>query len=130
MKNTGLSVFRIGICTLCLLLAAVFLAGSFLALAQTSQDLPPIAQNLDFTTFRDVPLVERFSAVDPEGGAVTFEIVTRPKRGAAMSNEDGTFVYTPRGRFRGRDSFCYVAVDACGNVSPKATVRINVIKQR
>ena len=118
MKNTARFLYA-----LCLLL----FVGSFLHTV-SAHSPPPVAKDLDFTTFRNVPLIERFSAVEPEGGAVTFEIVTQPRRGTAVSNEDGTFIYTPRERFRGKDSFSYVAVDACGNVSPAATVRINVIK--
>lgn len=111
-------------------------AGGFLSLAAlaespsgTSSNLPPIAENLEFSTFRDVPINEPFSAADPEGDAVTFEIVTHPRRGTVSTFGDGTFIYTPRERFRGRDSFGYVAVDAYGNVSAEATVRINVKRQ-
>jgi len=105
----------------------------FAAMAATTSDIasnaPPIAENLEFSTFRDVPIIEKLSSADPEGDAVTFEIVTQPTRGSVTILYDGSFIYTPRERFRGRDSFGYVAVDSLGNVSPEATVRINVKRQ-
>jgi hypothetical protein len=92
--------------------------------------MPPIAENLEFTTFRDVALTERLRAIDPDGDAVTFEIITPPRRGeASLAAPDGMFVYTPRDGWRGRDSFAYVAIDSAGNVSAEATVRITVNRQ-
>ena len=128
--------FRTVIIALCISLACGFLTVNLTALAESaaapkslSGNVPPIAENLEFSTFRDVPLTETLSATDPDGDAVTFEITAPPKKGEAAAAPDGVFIYTPKAGFRGRDSFTYVAVDIAGNVSSEATVRISVKKR-
>jgi hypothetical protein len=89
----------------------------------------PIAENLNYGTFKAVPITGRFSANDPDGDAFTFEITSQPKKGAAISEGDGAFVYSPNDNARGKDSFEYVAVDERGNVSVPATVSITIRKR-
>jgi len=132
--NIKKTAVRAAIGVLCLALTAGFIAESLMALAQTASspamtNSPPTAKSFELSTFRDVPVTGRFSASDPDGGALTFEIVMPPKRGALTATEDGTFIYSPRERSRGRDSFTYVAVDSAGNVSDPATVSITVRRQ-
>ena len=124
------------IIALCILLACGFLTANLTALAENSTspkslygNIPPIAENLEFFTFRDVPLTEKFSATDPDGDPVTFEITSPPKKGEAAAAPDGVFMYSPKAGFKGSDSFSYVAVDTSGNVSSEATVRIFVKKR-
>ena len=97
-------------------------------LSQANQ--PPVAQNLELTTYRDTALTARFSAVDPEGDLITYQLLRKPARGAVTLPEDGsdTFVYTPYEGKTGKDTFTYVAVDAVGNTSPSATVEITIEK--
>ena len=128
--------FRTVIMALCISLACGFLTANLTALAESaaaprglSGNVPPIAETLEFSTFRDVPLTERLSSTDPDGDAVTFEITAPPRKGDIAVASDGAFVYTPKAGFRGRDSFSYVAVDTAGNVSSEAAVRINVKKR-
>ena len=130
------TILRAIIFILCITLAGGLLSENLSALAEStrppgriSSNLSPIAEDLELSTFRNVPVTGRFAAADPEYDALTFEIVTPPRRGEVVLDEDGTFIYTPRERYRGRDSFTYVAVDAVGNISPTATVRINVKRQ-
>ena len=54
----------------------------------------------------------------------------KPARGAVTLSEDGSaqFVYTPYENKTGKDSFTYVAVDAVGNTSEPATVKIKIDK--
>ncbi|MCI8594030.1 MAG: S-layer homology domain-containing protein [Oscillospiraceae bacterium] len=89
----------------------------------------PVAENLTLNTYRDVPATGYFSAMDPEGGALTFQLTDRPARGA-VSYEEGasTFVYTPYEGKTGKDSFSYVAIDEVGNVSEPAKVSIKIEK--
>ena len=97
-------------------------------LSQANQT--PVAQNLELTTYRDTALTARFSAVDPEGDLITYQLLRKPARGAVTLPEDGsdTFVYTPYEGKTGKDTFTYVAVDAVGNTSPSATVEITIEK--
>ena len=74
----------------------------------------------------DVVFSTRFS----EQVEQTFRLVDKPKRGAVTLSEDGSaeFVYTPYENKTGKDSFTYVAVDAVGNTSAPATVKIKIDK--
>lgn len=88
------------------------------------------AENLELTTYKNVAVTAQFSAVDPEGDLLTYHILNKPARGAVTMPEDGSseFVYTPYENKTGKDSFTYVAVDAVGNSSDPATVKIKIEK--
>ncbi|MBM6871067.1 S-layer homology domain-containing protein [Pseudoflavonifractor phocaeensis] len=90
----------------------------------------PVAQDLTLSTYRGVALTERFSAIDPEGDLLTFQLVKKPARGAVTLPEDGsdTFTYTPYEGKTGKDTFTYIAMDAVGNTSAPATVTIQIQK--
>lgn len=90
----------------------------------------PIAENLDLSTYKNVAVTGRFAAVDPEGDLITYQLVSKPARGAVTMPEDGgsEFVYTPYENKTGKDSFTYVAVDAVGNTSAPATVKVQIEK--
>jgi hypothetical protein len=94
-----------------------------------SENTKPIAENLEYTTYRNIAVRGSFAATDPDGDPVTFEISTNPKKGAIQNGEDGSFVYTPNPGKKGRDSFTYVAIDSEGNISGEATVVIEIKKQ-
>ena len=90
----------------------------------------PVAENLELTTYKNVAVTEQFTAVDPEGDLLTYHVLKKPARGSVTLSEDGsgTFVYTPYENKTGKDSFTYVAVDAVGNASDPATVKIKIEK--
>lgn len=96
----------------------------------TAENNPPVAENLEFTTYKNVAYTGQFSAVDPEGDLLTFQLVDKPARGAVTLSEDGgpQFVYTPYENKTGKDTFTYVAVDSVGNVSEEATVKLKIVK--
>lgn len=96
----------------------------------TAENNPPVAENLEFTTYKNVAYTGQFSAVDPEGDLLTFQLMDKPARGAVTLAEDGSaqFVYTPYENKTGKDSFTFVAVDSVGNVSEEATVKIKIEK--
>ncbi|MDR0839710.1 MAG: S-layer homology domain-containing protein [Oscillospiraceae bacterium] len=120
------------------LLLAVALAGS-LGIAALANDTTiefgsgansaPIAENLEYETFKGVALTGKFKALDPDGDALTFEITSAPKKGSVTPTESSEFVYTPADKSKGKDSFAYVAVDENGGVSASATVTVNIKKQ-
>jgi len=89
----------------------------------------PIAENLELTTYKNVAVTGQCAAVDPEGDLMSYQLVDKPARGQVELSEDGSFCYTPFENKKGRDSFTYVAVDANGNVSSEATVKVTIQKQ-
>lgn len=96
----------------------------------TGETSLPIAENFSLTTYRDVAVSATFSAVDPEGDALTFRVTKNPARGSVTLAEEGSarFTYTPYENKTGKDSFTYVAVDGAGNVSQPAVVSVKIQK--
>lgn len=90
----------------------------------------PVAENLEFETYRGVSVGGCLKAYDADGDELTFELVTEPIKGTVEIAADGYFVYTPTEGKRGRDYFSYRAVDPAGNTSQEATVIIRLIRQR
>lgn len=62
---------------------------------------------------------------DPDGDALTAELVTQATNGVAVVNPDGTGSYTPNAGFAGVDTFAYRVSDGTAFSSP-AVVTINV----
>ena len=123
---------RIIILSLCL---AGALALPAMALTSSTADVekrPPIAENLTLKTYKGVAITSRFAAVDPEGDLVTFQVVDSPARGQVTldENDPAAVWYTPYEGKKGKDSFTYVAIDAKGNTSEPATVKISIQKQK
>jgi hypothetical protein len=107
---------------------AALAEGEILTTSRIAENSAPIAKNLEFYTYRGVPIAGRFQATDPDGDPVTFCIEKTPKHGSVEVFEDFGFVYKPVGKKR-TDSFTYVATDAVGNVSNEAKVTIEIKKQ-
>ena len=135
MKTINSKSLRAALALVLMLLAGGFLWAGVPALAADdmaaviAQNANPIAENLDFATFRNISIHGQFSATDPEGDAVTFEVADVPKKGSVQAESNGSFIYTPRENKKGQDSFTYIAIDANGNVSNKATVTVSINKQ-
>ena len=90
----------------------------------------PIAENLEFETYRGTSMGGSLTASDPDGDRLSFELSTPPVKGTLDLNPDGRFVYTPAEGKRGRDYFGYRAVDPEGNRSQEATVLIRIQKPK
>ena len=127
--------FRSFTLTLSLILALTFSAQALEVISVSVTPTPteganyaPIAENLSFTTFKDVAVHGEFAAVDPEGDVISFRIASQPRKGSVEINGAG-FVYSPAEGKKGRDSFTYTAVDSSGNISDEATVEIRIEKQ-
>ena len=90
----------------------------------------PAVEDLELTTYRGVDVSGTLIALDPEGDLLEFQVVRSPRKGTLeLDPPTGRFIYTPNENARGRDSFTYVAVDALGNISPEATVRLRIERQ-
>lgn len=94
----------------------------------TEENAAPVAQNLEFSTYKNVAYTGQLSAVDPEGDLLSYQITDSPARGSVTLSEDGAFVYTPYENKTGKDSFSYVAIDAVGNTSEEAVVKLSIQK--
>lgn len=110
--------------------ANMFLAEDIQTVAAVNH--PPVAEALCLNTYKNVEVQGTFSGVDPEGDLLTFQLISKPARGAVTQAENGSaaFTYTPYENKTGKDAFTYVAVDAQGNTSSPATVSVKISKQK
>ena len=95
-----------------------------LTIKPSSTNQPPQANDQAIVTDEDTPVDITLSAIDPEGDALTYTVVSGPNKGQLSQAAPG-LVYTPDANFSGVDSFNYQASDgqANGNI---ATVSITV----
>ncbi|HYF98704.1 MAG TPA: Ig-like domain-containing protein [Candidatus Saccharimonadales bacterium] len=88
---------------------------------------PPVAERQDVTANTADPTEITLKATDPQGGALTYSIVSEPQSGTITDfNEDtGSLVYTSNEGFTGQDRFTFRASDGTAQ-SNTAQVRITV----
>ncbi|MBQ4652323.1 MAG: hypothetical protein IJB78_06375 [Oscillospiraceae bacterium] len=113
-------------------IALIMAFGLFAGLNEPAQALSqaPVAENMEFSTYRNVSFGGQLNAYSPEGQVLSYIITTEPIKGSIELNEDGSFVYTPRANKKGRDYFGYKAVDTQGRSSQEGTVIIRIEKQK
>jgi hypothetical protein len=85
---------------------------------------PAIAASLVASTTSGTSVTVPLSAVDPEGNAMTFHIVSPPEHGRVNLSQ-GTAIYFPDDEFIGNDSFTYAALDGATD-SNLASVDVTV----
>lgn len=56
-------------------------------------------------------------AEDPEGDALTYQVVTGPQHGTVVVDTDGEYVYTPGESFTGQDSFSVTVTSAGSGIN-------------
>jgi len=87
-------------------------------------DDPPVTQPDSYTIVEDSPLSVDGNGVlandsDPEGAALTAQLVRNVPNGVLQLNSNGSFAYTPPANFSGTTTFTYRASD--GNTQSAAT---------
>ncbi len=70
------------------------------------------------------------SATDPDGDKLTYFITEYPKKGDVTVSADGTCIYTPEEKKRGRDSFTVHVRDEYGNWSDAFEVSVKIKKNK
>ena len=101
-------------------------AAPHLETVRVTSGTAPIAENLSLETYTGISVTGNLTAADPDDTAFLFSVVTGPKKGTLTLQEDGAFVYTPREKCRGRDTFSYTATDPMGNISNVAQVTVRI----
>ena len=88
----------------------------------------PDTAKSSLSAYSGVQVSSFLPAIDPDGDALTFKVVSRPSSGTVIlkDSSSGEFIYTPDENSVGTDSFSYTASDCYGNVSPETTVTVNV----
>jgi hypothetical protein len=78
-----------------------------------------------FSVLHDRDLVGQLYGYDPDGDAITAQLVSGPSNGTLTFHPDGTFTYTPNTHYVGPDGFTYTWSDGL-TASEPAMVRIDV----
>jgi hypothetical protein len=85
----------------------------------------PYAYDASFSVLHDRELVGQLYGYDPDGDAITAQLVSGPTNGTLTFHPDGTFTYNPNTHYVGPDSFTYTWSDGVG-ISNRGTVTIRV----
>lgn len=90
----------------------------------------PTVTEAQYETIKNIALTAEFPASDADGDPLTFSIVGEPKKGSVAICEDapGKFVYTPKEKKTGTDSFTFIASDPSGAQSEVGKVTIKIVK--
>ena len=81
-----------------------------------------------FETYKNISHSGTLLSDDPEGDALSYQLVKAPRRGEVTLHDDGSFDYTPDHNKVGKDSFVFTATDAAGNVSNEACIKVKIVK--
>jgi subtilisin family serine protease len=87
----------------------------------------PVASDDQASTAKDTPVTIPVLAndSDPDGDALAVTSVTKPNRGTAIVNDDGTVTFTPKKGATGAAKFGYSITDGKGGTD-QAVVTVNV----
>lgn len=112
--------------TIVRLLVPALIAGWFGSTILTAQALLPVARGVAIATQEGVARTGTLPAIDPDGDALTFTIVTPPSKGTLTITDaaTGAFTYTPNAGAIGYDRFLYRAEDATGGSNAVGSVFI------
>lgn len=70
----------------------------------------PVTEPMAFSTTHNTAVTVKLVAVDPEGGALTYAVVSQPSNGT-LSGTAPNLTYTPKNGYAGSDSFTFKAND-------------------
>lgn len=71
----------------------------------------PMSGNMNLTNNVGVSVNGTLNATDFDGNKLTYKIVKEPEHGILNMSDNGSFVYTPYGNYKGKDNFKYSAND-------------------
>lgn len=86
------------------------------------------AQSNGLQVYANTPACGVLGGYDPEGDALTFEVVSYPQKGilTVTDTATGAYTYMPGKDYVGTDAFTYVIRDCYGNYSAAGTVSVTV----
>lgn len=91
-------------------------------------DDKPVAYAQNISIYENTDKAITFGGADPEGGTITYAIVSNPTHGQILSfsTSTGTFTYRPNSNYTGTDTITFSVTDSKPQTS-QATVQISVL---
>ncbi len=90
---------------------------------------PPALESGSFSTIKNMPIQGQLSAYDADGDQVMIKLLTKPEKGE-IRFEGASFTYEPFYDMTGKDEMTVVCLDKEGNYSQKATLSVEIEKER
>ncbi len=88
---------------------------------------PPVGQDIKVSIEANQEIMIHLKGTDPEGGPLTFELISYPDHGKVIFSDYDTVFYTPNQDYEGSDSFLYAVIDNKNRPSDAAEVEIEVL---
>ncbi|MEO6475135.1 MAG: Ig-like domain-containing protein [Luteolibacter sp.] len=104
--------------------AAATSAPAIVTISVVPQNDEPVAVAANYSLNEDTTISINLSGLDPDGDAITFQIVTQTSHGA-LTGIAPTLTYTPLANFNGAESFSFIVKDAFTS-SSAATISLAV----
>lgn len=101
------------------------LTANVLVTMTETKNLAPICTGGSLETMEEIPVTDRADAYDPEGEAMTVQMLVPPQKGS-LSFSGLDMVYTPFLGSTGEDSFTYLVYDSVGNSSSPVTMQVTI----
>lgn len=96
-------------------------------LSDKNNSAPVCTKGAAIKTFSGMNCAGTMIAGDPDGDAITYEVLSYPEKGALSYNQKtGDFTYAPYEKVHGSDSFVYRVRDSYGAYSDSCSVNIAI----
>uniref|UniRef100_A5WEM5 Putative outer membrane adhesin like protein n=1 Tax=Psychrobacter sp. (strain PRwf-1) TaxID=349106 RepID=A5WEM5_PSYWF len=90
----------------------------------------PVSTNTAIKAVEDTAATGKLSpATDVDGDKLTYALADKAANGTVVVNADGSYKYTPKANFNGKDSFTYTITDGTDTITKTATVTVHGISQ-
>ncbi|HNT25348.1 MAG TPA: Ig-like domain-containing protein [Anaerolineales bacterium] len=94
-----------------------------------SLEVPPVAEDLTFSTPKDTPHSDRLEASDVDSSVLTFTQHTLPVHGAVNIATSGVFTYTPGLGYVGTDVFTFTVSDGALTDTGRVDITVTAVNE-
>ena len=86
---------------------------------------PPKVESGTYNTNRNIPVMGKITAYDPDGDMVRIKVISKPEKGTITFN-GLSFEYKPYAKSVGKDRFTFICEDKYGNISNESFVDVMI----
>ena len=86
---------------------------------------PPKVESGAFSTGRNIPVMGKITAYDPDGDMVRIKVISKPEKGT-ITFDGLSFEYKPYANSSGKDRFTFICEDKYGNISNESFIDVMI----